>query len=134
MKKWMKQFTITMFLALLCLISLATGCQSMRDTAVGITDEEIKNVETAREISARLLAIWPYQSGFIKGILGSRIDELPTYTIDAINELDALAKSENVSDSDLGKSLGLRIRMVCETVKQVIRTYYPDAVDLLTLL
>ena len=50
------------------------------------------------------------------------------------DELDALAQKDDITDEELGRSLGLRVRMICESVKKVLEMYFPNALDLMPLL
>lgn len=110
------------------------GCQFARQSAIDISAEEVKNLETCREIAVNYLEIWPMQSGFIRGALGSRIDELPIQAVEAMDELDLLAaEAQDQSDYQLGLSLGLRVRLLSAIVMQVLEQYAPDIIDLLPI-
>lgn len=128
-------------LVMLCvlMVCLSTGCAPLRGIAVNISEEEIKNTETAREVARNYLSIWPLQSGFVRGALGPRLDELPVQVIDAMDELDLLAKqySEDPNDyldHDLGLSLGLRVRLLSSIVAEALRFYMPDALEFVPFL
>lgn len=120
---------------LVCLLWLL-GCATVRQGAIDISKEEMKNAETAREVAANYLTIWPIQSGFIKGALGPRLDELPAQAVDAMNELDQLATGDpnEVTDYDLGLSLGLRIRLLTSVVVEALEFYAPDILEFVPLL
>lgn len=115
------------------LILLAAGCSPMRQAAVDISIEDVKNAETAREVSLNFLSVWPIQSGFIKGALGSRINELPNEALEAIEELDRLAELSEQSDYELGLFLGLKVRLLSSVVQATLEKYAPDVIDLLPL-
>lgn len=108
----------------------------VRETAIGISEEEVLNVKAAREVALNYLKIWPIQSGFIKGALGSRIDELPAQAVMAMEELDQLASEDpnTHTDYDLGLSLGLRVRLLGSIVQEALKTYAPDVLDMLPIL
>jgi len=122
-------------LIILVCVSLC-GCAVLRKSAVDISKEEVKNTDTAREVATNYLLIWPMQSGFIKGALGPRLDELPTQVVEAISELDELsAKDPNeIDDYDRGLSLGLRVRLLGAVVREALKQYAPDVLELLPLI
>lgn len=123
---------------MICII--LCGCQTMRKTATDISGEEVKNLYAARQVAKDYLLIWPMQSGFIKGALGPRMDEMPAQAIAAINELDLLSEQfasvdpNDIGDYDLGLSLGLRVRLLGEVVQEALKMYAPDLLDLMPLL
>lgn len=124
---------LQLIIVVVLLVTLA-GCQLVRQSAIDISKEEVKNLETCREIAVNYLSIWPMQSGFIRGALGSRIDELPTQAVDAMDELDLLAaEAQDQSDYELGLSLGLRVRLLSSIVMQVLKQYAPDVIELLPI-
>lgn len=128
----------TLIPILICLV--LCGCSTLRETATDISGEEVKNLEAARQVAKDYLTIWPMQSGFIKGALGPRMDEMPEQVVAAINELDQLAEQLNaidpndIKDQDLGLSLGLRVRLLGAVVKEALEMYAPDVLDLIPLL
>ena len=129
-----------MLVAVICvMLALATSCASLRGIAVNISEEEIANTETAREVARNYLSIWPLQSGFVRGALGPRLDELPVQVIDAMDELDLLAQQyaedpNDFLDHDLGLSLGLRVRLLSSIVAEALRFYMPDALEFVPFL
>jgi len=116
------------------------GCSTLRENATDISGEEVKNLEAARQVAKDYLAIWHMQSGFIKGALGPRMDEMPAQAVAAINELDQLSEQLNstdpneIKDYDLGLSLGLRVRLLGAVVQEALKMYAPDVLDLIPLL
>ena len=120
---------------LLCTIMIC-GCTMMRETAIDISEEELLNAEMAREVASNYLSMWSIQSGFIRGALGSRIDDMPAQAVIAMDELDQLANEDpnSYTDYDLGLSLGLRARLLGSVVQEALRMYAPDILDLLPIL
>lgn len=118
---------------LISLVLLLAGCQQMRKAAIDGSVENVKNAETVREVSQNCLSVWPIQSGFIKGALGYRINELPNEAIEAIEELDRLAELPEQSDYELGMFLGLKVRLLSSVVQVALEKYAPDVVELLPL-
>jgi len=116
------------------------GCAVLRETATDISGEEVKNLIAARQVALDYLTIWPMQSGFIKGALGPRMDEMPAQVVDAIDELDRLSDElsltdpNSIGDEDLGLSLGLRVRLLGAVVQEALKMYAPDVLDLVPLL
>ena len=111
-----------------------------REALVGISREEVLNNDAVRESALNWLQIWPMQSGFIKGALGPRVDEMPMQVIEAIDELDLLSEHlstvdpNEIEDYDLGLSLGLRVRLLGAVVEEALKMYAPDVIDLIPLL
>ena len=134
----MRKIVIVLILWLFLVLTCLSGCETVRQTAIDISVEEVKNTAAAREVALNYLSIWSLQSGFIKGALGPRMDELPQYAIDAINELDQLAEKcadpNNCSDYDLGLSLGLRVRLLTSIVAEALKFYAPDILELVPFL
>ena len=110
---------------------LIAGCSTARQGVIDISTENVKNAETMREVSLDCLSVWPIQSGFIKGALGSRINELPNEAIEAIEELDRLAELPNQSDYELGYFLGLKMLLWGSTIQIALEKYAPSIVEYL---
>lgn len=118
---------------ILTVLLLSAGCSTARQAAIDISVEKAENIKTLREISERCKTDWLVISGFIKGALGSRMNELPNEAIEAIEELDRLAEQELLSDYELGIFLGLKVRLLNSVVQVALEKYAPDVVDLLPL-
>lgn len=135
-----KLSTIVLIILLTVTVILAEGCSPLRKNAIKISESEVKNLVATQEIARNYLKIWPMQSGFIKGALGPRMDEMPEQVVAAINELDQLADQLNnkdpndIKDYDLGLSLGLRVRLLGAVVQEALSMYAPDVLDLIPLL
>ena len=112
---------------------LVAGCPSLRQAAIDISTENVKNAETIKTVSMNCLSVWPIQSGFIKGALGSRINELPNEAVQAIDELDRLSALPEQSDYELGLFLGLKVRLLSSVVRVAIEKYVPDVSEYLTI-
>lgn len=119
---------------LVCLSFLIlSGCSPIRQVAIDISIENVKNAETIREVSKNCLSVWPIQSGFIKGALGSRINELPNEAIQAIDELDRLSELPEQTDYELGLFLGMKVRLLSSVVRVSLEKYAPDLLEYLAL-
>lgn len=127
----MKNQITTIVLMLAIFIS---GCSGLRSTALELSVENIENAEAVREISSNCISVWPVQSGFIKGVLGDRINELPKETIEAIQELDRLAEQTERTDHELGIFLGTKIRILKFIIQAAIERYVPDVVEILPII
>lgn len=112
------RISVVMILALVVLI----GCATMQV----ISEQDLKNAETSKIVAKNLLSTWKLNSGFIRGALGTRILELPFQAVSAMNELDELAEKTNLTDYDLGYSLGLRVRALGAVVQEAFRLYAPE--------
>jgi len=119
----MKKQIVTIMLVT---VFLCSGCVMTRQCAIDISKENIKNAETIKEVSSNCLSVWEIQSGFIKGALGNRINELPKEAIEAIDELDRLAALPELSDYELGYFLGLKVRMLNSVIETAIKKYAPE--------
>lgn len=103
------------------------GCAGMRKDIITIVNEDVANAETSKEAAMKLLKTWPINSGFIRGSLGpGRMGELPKGVVDAMDELDKLAKKKTWTDFELGMSIGLRVRLLSEIVAQALKIYAPE--------
>lgn len=118
------------------MVPLVLGCVSMRKGVLDLTREDLLNVETARECATTLLKTWPFYSGLIRGALGGRINDLPKNAVDAMDELDGLADklgTDNLTDHELGYSIGLRVRMLGELIIAALKEYAPDVISLIPI-
>jgi hypothetical protein len=114
------------FILALCIFLLIFGCANIRKELVKLSEEDMANAETSRIIAKNILSTWPINSGFIRGSLGPRINELPVNAIKALDELDALAKKTEWSDFELGYSLGIRVQLLTEVVAAALKLYAPQ--------
>lgn len=110
-----------------------SGCTMFRD----VSETEIENLVITREIAKNYIEIWPMQSGFIRGALGDRLNEMPAQAITAMDELDELCENfgdpNNISDRKLGRSLGLRFRVCSAALKEAISQFAPEILRYLIL-
>jgi len=113
------------------LMVVLTSCSPIRKVAIDISEENMKNAETMKEVSQNCISVWPIQSGFIKGALGNRINELPKETVEAIEELDRLAQISEPTDYEIGLFLGLKINLMSSTASKFLERYAPGVVQLL---
>ncbi len=118
---------------LISIVLLCAGCSPIRQAVIGISTENVKNAEAMRKVSMNCLSVWQIQSGFIKGSLGSRINELPKEAVEAIEELDRLSELSEQTDYELGLFLGLKVRLLSSVVSVTLEKYAPDLVEYLTL-
>lgn len=112
---------------------LVAGCSPMRQVAIDTSTENIQNAETMREVARNCQSAWAIQSGFIKGVLGNRIEELPNDVIKAIEELDRLAEQTELSDEKLGFFLGLKVLLWDSVVQVILEKYAPNVIEFLPL-
>lgn len=113
---------------------LLGGCVAMRQAVVDVTKENALNIETTRQVAEQCLGDWPVISGFIKGVLGGRINELPNETIQALKRLDEIAVQPEYTDYELGEFLGLKAQVIGSVVQIIIEKYAPNAIDFLPLI
>jgi hypothetical protein len=121
-------------LVLALVMVLCFGCAGMRGDIVKIVDEDATNAAISREVAKKLLSSWLINSGFVRGSLGpGRMAELPKGVVDSMDELDKLAKKTTWTDSELGYSLGLRVRLLSEIVAQALKLYAPEVLKYLPM-
>ena len=125
----MKKF---MALGLVLCLLLGSGCAFFRRSALRLSEEDLKNAEVSRTIAKNCLKTWPLNSGFIRKALGSSIDKLPKEAVTAMDELDTLAaKKEELTDKEAGEVLGLKVIFAGSLVREAVKQYAPDILDLL---
>jgi len=121
-----------MVIAVLLAFCMAVSCAAIRKDLVKLSEEDLKNAETTRVVAKNLLSTWKLNSGFIKGALGARLNEMPQSVITTLQELDTLAdKKDQLTDYDLGYSVGLRVRMLSTMVQQTLKNYAPEVLKYL---
>ena len=123
----MKKFII------LIMVLFLMGCASIRADLVKLSQEDIQNAEATRVLSKNLLLTWSLNSGFIRGTLGDRLNQLPAEAVKAMDELDVLSGKIEWSDFELGYSLGLRVRLLGEIVANALKLYAPEILKFLPL-
>ncbi len=110
------------FALIILSLFLVCGCASIE----ALSKNDLKNATSSRIVAMNLLKTWKLNSGFIRGALGSKINELPVQAVEAMNELDKLAEKKELTDYDLGYSLGLRVRALSSIVQEAFRLYAPE--------
>lgn len=123
----MKKF---FYLILTCLL---ISCTSLQKSAIKVSEIDLKNAETSREVAKNLLSTWKLNSGFIRGSLGDAINQFPHEAVKAMDELDKLSEKTEWNDFDLGYSLGARVRLAGELIVQAIKHYFPKLLEYITL-
>ena len=119
------------FLLIVLMIGFS-GCSFIRRSALKVSKEDLKNAEVAREIAKNCLSTWPINSSFIKGAMGSSLDKLPLDAIKAMTELDVMADIEGeLTDSQVGYTLGLKVRFYTGLIKEALKQYAPNVLKLL---
>lgn len=106
----------------------------MRQAVVDVTKENALNIATTRQVAEQCLSDWPVISGFIKGVLGGRINELPNEIVQALKRLDEIAALTEHTDYELGEFLGLKAQVIGSVVQIIIGKYAPNAIEFLPLI
>ena len=124
------------FIILIGIIFLAglTSCGAIRKDLINLSESDIKNAETTRIVAQNMLKTWQINSGFILGVLGDRINELPASVFNAFKDLNDLSlryQNGTLSDFELGYSVGIRIRILSAIVQQAIKQYAPEILQYL---
>ncbi len=112
---------------LICICVLSTILSGCRFT-MEQSERELADLKLTRVAAKNYLTIAPMQIGFIRGSMGENITELPSGTLDAIEELHDLAADPNSNQDDfsLGYSLGLRVRITNDIIKKILERYAPE--------
>ena len=118
---------------ILFLVLVLMGCTSLQKSAIKVSEIDLKNAEVSREMAKNFLSTWKLNSGFIRGTLGDRLNQFPHEAVKAMDELDKLAEKTELTDFDLGYSLGARVRLLGEMVVQAIQHYFPKLLEYITL-
>lgn len=118
---------------ILVLIPFLLSCTSLQKSAIKVSEIDLKNAETSREVAKNLLSTWKLNSGFIRGSLGDGINQFPHEAIQAMDKLDELSEKTDPNDLDLGYSLGARVRLAGELVVQAIKHYFPKLLEYISL-
>lgn len=111
---------------------LLSGCGLFREGLLELSREDVKNAVAVREAATNFLSTWNFNSGFIKGALGPRLQQFPAQFIVAVDALDGLAAKANegsISDQELGYSLGLRVRTLEALIQDTLKTFAPDVLS-----
>lgn len=126
----MEKAKTLLIVATLCL-SLV-GCAFLREKAVWLSEEDLANAETVRGIAKNNLETWPLKSGILHGAVGSRLDEWPVEAVEAIKELDQLAEKYlegELTDWELGYTVGLKVRLLGVVVMEAVKRFAPDILE-----
>ncbi len=115
------------------LIPFLIGCTSLQKSAIKISEVDLKNAEASRTMAKNFISTWKLNSGFIRGTLGDRLNQFPHEAVKAMDELDKLSEKTELTDFDLGYSLGARVRLLGEMIVQAIQHYFPKLLEYITL-
>ena len=115
------------------MLLLVAGCPATRKVIVDISNENIENVKTMQKVASECRSVYLWQAGFIEAALGNRINELPSEDVLALEELKQLAEQTEVSDYELGRFLGLKLRLTGSVVQSILEKYTPGVTELLPL-
>jgi len=109
------------------------GCTSLQKGALQISKVDLENAEVSRKVAKDFMSTWKLNSGFIRGSLGDRINQLPHEAVKAMDELDKLSEKPDLNDFDLGYSLGARVRLLGELIVNALKHYFPKILEYITL-
>lgn len=143
-------------IGILCLSLTTPGCALFRQSATELVDEYVETVKTEKELTKKLLGVWPYRSCQLRAALGSRINWLPKEATDSwgkldeivgIKELEASGSGPEVpaqpakqfdpgklSDCELGTASGHSILLCYEVVRKAVKAIAPEIMELLPAL
>ena len=110
------------YLAVPVLFMALIGCAGQFQNVEKFNLGETQKLEAA---SRDFLKAWPFWSGAIRADLGPRIQQLPADAIAALDQLDQLAAASDVTERQLGESVGLRLRLLADTVREALKLVAP---------
>jgi len=115
---------------------LLAGCAGMRQQTVALSAQYIENRQAAWEIAKNLTATWEMRSGFIQGSLAGDFYKLPIQIQQAFCLLDHYAKQnfEDLNDQEVGRILGLRLRLLGDMSREVFRILNIDIVKIFKMI
>lgn len=124
MKKVFVLVTVLIFLGSMVILP---GCVSLRGAALDLSREDLANAEVSREVAKNMIETWAINSGFMRAYLGNRINEMPVRFTQALDMLDEMYDNRHtLTDLGLGAVLGLRLRLVEETIRECIKDHAPE--------
>ena len=113
------------------------GCAGMRQTALQLSQEDLKNAETVRKLSKNLLEVWGLKSGFIREWLGDQATQEITNIMDKLDKSyeQFLVNKKELLDKELGQTIALNIKLLLEhpITNEALQRIAPDIVDILML-
>jgi hypothetical protein len=118
---------------ILIVVLFLISCTSLQKSAIKVSEIDLKNAEASRTLAKNFLSTWKLNSGFIRGTLGDRLNQFPHEAVKAMDELDKLAEKVELTDFDLGYSLGARVRLLGEVVVEALKHYFPKVLEYITL-
>ncbi len=86
----------------------------------------MQNAERSRQIARDLMKTWKLNSGFIRDTIGARLYQMPWQFVKTVDDMDALADKPELTDLELGQSLGLRLRMIYLGAQGLVKELAPD--------
>ena len=119
------------FFLIVAIMAGLMGCAGARQNIINLAESDVQNIETIKDAARNLLKTWPTYSGIIRGALMDKLADLPQKAVAAMGELDRLAQKGEWTDHELGRSIGLRLNMLAETVKVALKTFAPDVLSIL---
>ena len=110
------------------------SCGTARKVVIRHSETIIKNTDTMRKAAENILKTWEFRSGLVRGYLGENMILLDPRVVEAMDDLDELAsqyKNGQISDKDLGHSLGARVRIRLYLIKDELKKVAPKVLEYL---
>ena len=103
----------------------------IRKNIVDLSKQDMENADTTREVARNLLSTWQLNSSFFRAAMGPQLKELPASIVDSMDELDKLAAipQEQWTDDVLGRSVGLRVRIMGAVVSDTLKKFVPKVLE-----
>ncbi len=114
------------YLLIAVLIFSLVGCATIRKNALKLSAEDIKMVDTEKQLVRNFLKTWEFRSGAIRGGMMDVVTQLPCDCIALISTLDEISTNPSPSDGELGFVKGAFIRLKAEPVITIIKKYAPE--------
>ena len=119
MKRWL----------IIGILVVLSGCASMQNAVVDVQQQETATVKQFIAQQRTHMAVLSPEIEFMKGYLGKEYQALPVTLVDAVRELQELAKQPDLTDDQVAYVLGLEMRVksliTSEVGKKVSQTLVP---------
>ena len=119
-----KLLIVCFFLLVIWLLMVCTGCAGLREQS----EREMSDLKSLRVTATNYHAITNMQLGIVDGAIGERKTELPVGVVKAMDELKLLAAKDpnELTDYELGYSMGLRARIFYALAKEIVERAAPE--------
>ncbi len=123
-------------LTLVLMLLMLTGCYSTQ-TFIKYETDKTQAVTEAKQGVVLMLKNLEFRIGLLDGILHPYLQDVPPTITSAVKELKELVakykKDGKLSDYDMGRALGIQIRLRGEVAQALIKKYAPGVLKYIVL-